>query len=163
MNSTIRPEIILSDEKGVILPLTVIFLLLLTVLGIFATTTSTIEMQIAGNEKRNRMVFYAADSGVHYVAVNPDLYGIDNATNGSSLPFPDPAVIPAGVFPITNSLSISGRVDFINTSQLPPGTGFTAGTVIAVNYELDCDAAGLSRSAATVQAGFFRIGLGTAF
>jgi Tfp pilus assembly protein PilX len=38
-------------------------LVLLTLMGISATTTSTIEVQMAGSEKFHEMAFYAADSG----------------------------------------------------------------------------------------------------
>ena len=51
------------NENGSVLLISVVILMLLTVLGIFATTTSTIEVQIAGNDKWHKMAFYAADGG----------------------------------------------------------------------------------------------------
>ena len=69
-----------NNEKGSALVVAVVFLMLLTVLGSFATKTSNIEIQISGNDKIKKMVFYAADSGIDYVAVNPILYGSGNTS-----------------------------------------------------------------------------------
>ncbi len=56
----------LCNENGSVLLLSVVMLMLLTLLGIFATTTSTIEIQIAGNDKFYKQRFYDTDSGVSY-------------------------------------------------------------------------------------------------
>jgi Tfp pilus assembly protein PilX len=53
----------LKDEDGSVLVVALIMLVLLTILGISASTTSTLEIQIAGNEKFHMMAFYAADGG----------------------------------------------------------------------------------------------------
>ena len=58
-----------SNEKGSTLIISVLILLLLTVIGIAATNTSTIEILISGNDKVHKMVFYTAESGWQ-VAVN---------------------------------------------------------------------------------------------
>ena len=96
--------VFLNNEKGSVLIIAVIFLMLLTVLGAFATTTSTIEVQISGNDKISKMVFYAADSGIHYVAVKPDLYGTNNIDKDVPLSFPD-----SGNPAAANSFSIIGK------------------------------------------------------
>ncbi len=54
----------LCNENGSVLLLSVVMLILLTLLGMFATTTSTIEIQISGNDKIHKQRFYDADSGV---------------------------------------------------------------------------------------------------
>ena len=53
----------LKNEKGSALILALLILVLLTLMGISATTTSTIEVQMAGSEKFYEMAFYAAESG----------------------------------------------------------------------------------------------------
>jgi hypothetical protein len=53
----------IANEKGSALVLALLVLVLLTLMGISATTTSTIEMQMAGNEKFYEMAFYTAESG----------------------------------------------------------------------------------------------------
>ncbi|MFC1823650.1 PilX N-terminal domain-containing pilus assembly protein [Thermodesulfobacteriota bacterium] len=52
-----------QQEEGSVLVIALILLVLLTVIGISASTTSEIELQIAGNERFHKMAFYAADGG----------------------------------------------------------------------------------------------------
>jgi hypothetical protein len=53
-----------SNEKGSTLIYSVLILLLLTVIGIAATNTSTIEILISGNDKAHKMAFHQADGGI---------------------------------------------------------------------------------------------------
>ena len=53
----------IANDRGSALVVALLVLVLLTLMGISATTTSTIEVQMAGNEKFHEMAFYAADSG----------------------------------------------------------------------------------------------------
>ena len=54
---------ICADEKGSALVLALLILVLLTLMGISATTTSTVGIQMAGSEKFYEMAFYSAESG----------------------------------------------------------------------------------------------------
>ena len=51
------------NQNGSALLLALLILMMLTLMGISATTTSTIGVQLAGNEKNHEMAFYAAESG----------------------------------------------------------------------------------------------------
>jgi hypothetical protein len=53
----------LNKEDGSITVLALILLVLLTLLGIAVTTTSSIEVQIAGNDDRHKKALYEADGG----------------------------------------------------------------------------------------------------
>lgn len=53
----------LNNKDGSITVLALILLVLLTLLGIAATTTSSIEVQIAGNDDRHKKALYEADGG----------------------------------------------------------------------------------------------------
>ncbi len=53
----------LANDRGAALIVSILILALLTVIGISATTTSTIEVQIAGNEKAGDVAFYRAEGG----------------------------------------------------------------------------------------------------
>ena len=53
----------IANDRGSALVVALLVLVLLTLMGISATTTSTIEVQMAGNEKVHDMAFYAAESG----------------------------------------------------------------------------------------------------
>lgn len=56
----------LQSQQGAALVIAVMILLILTVLGIYAVTTSTLETKIAGNERVIKDAFYAADGGIDY-------------------------------------------------------------------------------------------------
>ena len=48
----------IANDRGSALVVALLVLVLLTLMGISATTTSTIEVQMAGNEKFHDMAFY---------------------------------------------------------------------------------------------------------
>ncbi len=52
----------LKEEDGSVLIVTLIILVLLTLLGIFATRTAEVELQIAGNDMRYKRNLYLADA-----------------------------------------------------------------------------------------------------
>jgi hypothetical protein len=54
-----------NNEEGSVLVVALLLLVLLTIMGISATTTSNIEIQIAGNERFHKIALYHADSGVY--------------------------------------------------------------------------------------------------
>ncbi|MEA3359636.1 MAG: pilus assembly PilX N-terminal domain-containing protein [Thermodesulfobacteriota bacterium] len=53
----------LNNEQGSVLVLSILILALLSLVGIAAITTSTIENKIAGNEKFYKIAFYEAEGG----------------------------------------------------------------------------------------------------
>ena len=57
-----------SNQDGFVLVLAMMILVMVSLLGVFATTTSIFEMNIAGNERRVQRQFFRADS-----ALNEDL------------------------------------------------------------------------------------------
>lgn len=53
----------LNNEQGFVLITAIMMLVVLMVIGIAATNTTTIELQISGNDKSAQMAFYGADAG----------------------------------------------------------------------------------------------------
>lgn len=51
----------LNNETGSLMVITVVLLMLLTVMGLAITTTTSIELQIAANDRIHKTTFYAAD------------------------------------------------------------------------------------------------------
>jgi len=149
---------ILNNESGSTILLAVIFLFLASVLGMSITNTSTMEIQIAGVYKASKMAFYAADSGIHYVAVNADLYDSDNLDPAQPFNFPDPAN-PATTYPITSKLNIGGIVTYEGKSQMPAGSGFSAGAIFAIRYQIQSTGESNTGANNQIRAGFYRIGL----
>ncbi len=56
----------LRNQKGVSLVVALMILLVLTLIGISALSTTTFETNIAGNERLYNRAFYTADAGVDY-------------------------------------------------------------------------------------------------
>jgi hypothetical protein len=54
-----------NTEQGSVLIVALFMLVILTLLGIMATTTTEVEIQIAGNEKFHKIAFQNADSGIY--------------------------------------------------------------------------------------------------
>ncbi len=57
-----------ENEQGVTMLFTLLIMLLLTVMGLAAVNTTTIETLIAGTETRKRASFYTAESGIEHAA-----------------------------------------------------------------------------------------------
>ena len=97
-----------KNEQGSITVIALMILVVLTLLGITITRTSTIDVQIAGNEIRFKQNFYVAEGGIHresseigrgnYPVTNINNLGqlayqtdsLSGQTNGNPLPSPRP-------------------------------------------------------------------------
>ncbi len=76
---------ILSNQDGSMIVLALIILVLLTLMGLAASNTSTIEVRIAGNETRHKMVLYAADAGIETGRAALDMIKDDDTGNWDNL------------------------------------------------------------------------------
>lgn len=54
---------ILNNEHGSLVVIAMVVLMMLTLIGIAITTTATLELQIAGNDRLHKSAFYRADGG----------------------------------------------------------------------------------------------------
>ena len=61
-----NPNLTLQDQSGVSLVIALLILLVLTLIGVSAISTTTFETNIAGNERLYNRAFYTADAGVDY-------------------------------------------------------------------------------------------------
>jgi len=55
----------INNEKGFVLIVSLLMLMVLMIIGIAATNTTTIELQISGNDKAAKQIFYRAESTVY--------------------------------------------------------------------------------------------------
>ena len=53
----------IDNQNGTVIFVAIIFLALLTLVGVSSISTSTTEVRIAGNAQYNKIEFYIADSG----------------------------------------------------------------------------------------------------
>ena len=83
----------LKNQKGVTLVIALMILLVLTLIGISAISTTTFETNIAGNERLYNRAFYSSDAGVDYffsrgndyIALPNSMGAVDSRTDGLPL------------------------------------------------------------------------------
>lgn len=158
-------DILLDNEKGSVMILAMILLAVLTILGIAVLTSSSIDTQIAGNELRHKLAFYAAESATAYVTRRPDLYGPDNITAGSPHYFPNNIVPYVGItFGLPKALtmnvtqSFNGEVEYDNALSPPRGSGYSVGEYKAHQYQMVCNGYSTNETTKNIVVGFYRIG-----
>ncbi len=71
----------MKDERGSVFVIAVFVLLLLTMIGIYATNTSTLELMISGNEKVSKKNLYKAESTAYVGASAIDAFSSKPNTN----------------------------------------------------------------------------------
>jgi len=129
----------IANDRGSALVVALLVLVLLTLIGISATTTSTIEVQMAGSEKVYDMAFYAAESGwqtslnwldAQYPGVTQNL-GLDEASETFiQEKYNNPDFI---VLAEDNDTEYSVKIEFVGTRAVPGyGTNFRR-----FNYRVD--------------------------
>jgi len=155
----------LNNEKGSVMALTVVLLVLLTILGVAVLTSSSIDTQIAGNELRHKLAFYAAESATAYVTWSPDLYGPDNITAGTPHYFPNNTVPYVGItsglptaLSINANQSFNGEVEYESLLSPPRGSGYSVEKFKAHQYQMVCNGYSSKETVKNIVVGFYRIG-----
>lgn len=110
----------IRNEKGVALVLAMVMLVLMTILGVLALSTSTTEIGISGNYKMAQEIFYTADAAIERAQTDSAIYSTIVPGTCNSWP-----VCGGGS---TTPWSISGNtanvsVDYLTSGSLPPGSG----------------------------------------
>lgn len=156
----------LPSQEGAALVIAVLILLVLTVIGIYAVSTSTFETRIAGNERVLKDAFYAADGGIDYgrrvislILNNQSLPPGANADDVDELNkeirgfeyHPNSPVRPT----IGNS-TMYIPIDRIKVEE-PPGASHEFGGVVSekqtsIYYRIDSTSTGLANASSEVEA-----------
>ncbi len=165
------------DERGSVLIIAILVLLLLTLIGIFATNTTTIDLNISGNDKVSKIAFYQADGGtqVGIELLEQNIYsaGFDsndignvrvtdsnfylNSSNGtpsSVAYFPKSS---GGTTPPYTNLAIGGNSQLSTGSAIQMAAGYegkgkgSASGGVYVVYDVLSQHRGVNNSQASVQ------------
>jgi hypothetical protein len=158
-----------ADEAGSILVIALFMMCILMIVGMAAATTALIEQRLSGNQKFQKMAFYASEAARNYVASNAELYGAANlsvgAGNAHFFPIPtdpddhpDPKDASAPRYELNPGQSFNGTVEYTGTSRLPRGSGFEHGGFKAYNYRMKCYGYGPANAKSEVDVGFYRVG-----
>jgi hypothetical protein len=128
-----------ANERGSVLVIALIMLVLLTVLGITATSTSNIELQIAGNERNYKRAFFIANAGIEHarssLAAALGIYQSTQVSQGAAMRWSFALNNEAGkgtatdIYDTVNS-SVAGGVEWFLNENF--GDGYTY-TVTVIN------------------------------
>lgn len=127
---------IIKNEKGVALVLAMVMLVLMSILGAFALSTSTTEIGISGNYRNSQDAFYAADSAVEYASTDGNIYASPNLLLIGG--FVDLNTDAGGTYLNNISINNSGRVSGLYPSATNRVTYIASGTLpLGFIYEAD--------------------------
>jgi len=114
----------IRNEEGSVIVLSMVLLVLLTILGISATRTSSIEVQIASNERQATQNQYQAEAGNHYALEISSTWMTDNfLTTAANAAYVDSSVDP--------SLAVDIDADGTNDATIEIRCIESTGTAIA--------------------------------
>ena len=122
----------IHDEKGIVLVTSLIILGLLMVLGTAITMTSSIELNIARNEKVAKTAFYRAENGRIIAAkAIQSASGGTTWTNGDNFQSNSDITIADGAF-FTEGFDVSDTVDTVTAS---PDVQMTSGLLADMDID----------------------------
>ena len=132
----------LDNERGIVLIIVLVMLVLLSILGATVLTNSTSELRVTGNYRNQQQAFFAADGGLEHGQISNAIYSI----------IPNAGAVWKGTISYTNTGVVTVTKDAtaaagaVNTAQVvvenigsgpaPKGSGFDD-TFQANLYDLD--------------------------
>jgi hypothetical protein len=139
MMATVRNE----RQRGAVLMVTLIFLIVIAIMGLTSMQSSKLELKMAGNEVVREGAHQSAQALIDTIIADPSTtpviggigftlctVGVPNCNMNSLIPAAGPVVdqIAAG--------SLSAQAVLTSTGPPPPGTGYSADIFIANHYRL---------------------------
>jgi len=113
-----------TRQRGAVLIVAMILLLVLTLLGVSAMNTSQLEERMAANSQEFNRAFQSAESGLSMAVNSNTAYNL----NGASQP-------PAGIPGATSGLQAGWASTFLAFSPPPPGSLFISTKFHAANFD----------------------------
>ena len=112
----------LSNEKGTALIIALVFLGLLTTLGLYAVLNSSTELTTSARYKSDKEAFYAAEGAIEMVKGDGHYF-----TTKTQMPTPDPAHPTVAARDLSsNGTTATGTITYTSSGNPPPGYGYSA-------------------------------------
>ncbi|MCH9698517.1 MAG: pilus assembly PilX N-terminal domain-containing protein [Gammaproteobacteria bacterium] len=143
-----------KTERGAVLVISLLFLMILTLIGISSAKTSVLQEKIAGHSGLQQSAFQAADSCTNRMLRDRKVYTFNASLNA----------VYDGAAQYLVSNSITNRSGYIaeqlyaGKSNPPRGTGYSAKNFQVFHNEQRCE--GLTESSpvnVTIRQGFFQV------
>jgi hypothetical protein len=111
-----------TDDRGFVLVIALIVLLVATVVGVFAIQNTSIDTKIAGNERISTVLFNAADAGG---GAGVGWFKANTSEGGAKLSLNNPATAPVGAYwgtdlTLGTNMTYNFKVDPLAKSTHPP-------------------------------------------
>jgi hypothetical protein len=146
-----------QSEQGSITVIALMILVVLTILGITISRTSTIDVQIAGNEIPFKQNFYVAEGGIHRESseVGRGNYPVMNINNPIELANQGSVGLPAPAPHLVNGRAYDFTLDYLGFFLPPQGYS----VVHFSRYDYDVEALGdPAGSDIRIRSRYFKIG-----
>ena len=143
---------IVNSQHGVALVLAIVMLVLMSILGVFALSTSTTEIGIAGNYRNSQEAFYTADAAIERAQTDSAIYStivpgsVESWTNTSTWTIGNGTVS-------ANNVS----VQYLTNGALPLGTGSDPEIFQAYYFVATANATGPNNSIYNVESQVARV------
>ncbi len=136
-------------QQGIVLVVSLVILMILTILGMAAMSTSSLEIKMSGNAQETTRALEAAESGLNR------LYNDTTSFNTSNLPKAVPYT-----YGTMNAVTASVSVNFIEYSSPVRGSGYSATNSQVANFDevSEGKTAAVLGGRATVHQGLAQIG-----
>lgn len=158
----ISHEVTLKNERGMVLIVVLVMLVLLSILGATVLTNSTTELRVTGNYRNQQLAFFAADGGLEHGQLSDAIYSV----------IPNVGDIWSGTITYTNAGAVTitrnavAAVGAVNTAQVvaknigsgppPPGSGYDE-TFQANLYDLDVTGYGANNTEIEISSSIARM------
>jgi hypothetical protein len=147
----------LKNEEGNVLIVALLFLVILTLIGIFSTNTARMDMQIAANEIPYKRNFYLAEAGLYREAaeLGRNNYPVTDINAPVLLASRKDGTVVKGPLPGADHLAFGQNYDFDIRfiGFFPPPPGYSALHFSRFDYNVDVKANNVS-----VESRLYRIG-----
>ena len=125
------PNLIHKNEKGMVLPLGLIFLAIIAIVGTTAVIVTTTDIKIGSNYKKSQQAFYAADAGINVAISNVEdfIFDVTDTLSTSA---------PVKVDPASTSCTATYTYQAAKgtSGPLQPKAGYEVGAWAGVGFDL---------------------------
>jgi len=123
----------LNNERGAVLITTLLLLVIITLIGLIAINTATVDIQISGQTRRSSMAFGGAEAGVDLsIAI------IENTIKNNTL---TPSSVPTGPITTLDTAGLEGEIlgDNPYNPDTPANKDFAMSNLNNVAVDVDID------------------------
>ena len=125
--------LILDDESGTALVIAMVFLGLLTTIGLYALLNSTTELTSSARYRGDKEAFYAAEGALEYVKGDGYYF-----TTKGTLNIPDNNHPTAAARSLASGgTDATGTIKYLNSGNPPPGYGFSLTTTMSSYFVIE--------------------------